>query len=590
MLAPSSSNQESSVNQAYLYSCTSYRSQPRCYLTYKTNINRVCHHCGKLMSQDVEPFEMPRRISNLLYENLEYHNLNLEDFLPENSGVHCEDCKHRNHSFWWIIFWNVIIISITLIFISAIYLMEPDLPRISIVTISLRIAFSILFLALIVEYFYIFRERQNNKPHFPVIGREPKIQVQEQLIGTVILDAQGTYKEFVESPKGNLKYSVRLTPSDFNRLRKYKKIFRLSNLRGTIESAGFIIFDSEKSIKFSDIQLSNTQQANTICLARDFTQRVGDSQWIWESNNTYDIVCSSEQQLLPIQIIPTIVNEGKNQALELTVQVNKELHGCNLREIPIIKELHLFAPISLAKCKSQEPPSRKIIRQSDEWELIWNDQEIDQGKDKIFFRTFFLLFTKPVQENMEFTGSLTVRLEGAFSGIDNLKLFYPWGRLRVEKQEAFEVFRDSFTDIVITFRLTLQHAFLRKFYTLTPPRITAREVIPNYLTVIKLVELINNENIYVQRVIENPATTSLANAQTRNRYWDVAGRYYYGVYPIDFHLLITGKENYTDEELPTTGECSFEIKIHATVTTDAKLEEEVKAFERKLVAIIKQLD
>ena len=80
----------------------------------------------------------------------------------------------------------------------------------------------------------------------------------------------------------------------------------------------------------------------------------------------------------------------------------------------------------------------------------------------------------------------------------------------------------------------------------------------------------------------------MAHAQTLNRFWDIAGRYYYGVYPIDFHLLVTGKEMYTVEDRPTTGQCTFEIKVHATVT-DTDLENEVKAFEKKLEKLINQL-
>ena len=536
---------------------------------------------------------MPQGKLRFLYENLEYCGLDLEELLPEEMGVHCEFCAHRNHSHIWIVLWNVIIIFVISFLIVVISFVNLSSQVLSVIYSLLWIAFFLLIVASILEFLGIRRDRISNIPPFPLVGRDPKIQVQELLRGKVILDSEGIYEEFAETPKGNLFFSVRLTPNDFERYKKYKKKFGVKEHIEISESAGFIAFETKNSLIFLNEDSSNRKQATTLPLKKMINWRASRydqsrSQWIWSSDHSYEIMTlANQERILPVQLIPTIVNEGSSQALELTVQVNNEFHGYDLRANPVIEELHLYAPTSLTNCKNQEPPSRKSLRRDDKLEMIWSNQELNQGKDEVYYRTFFLLFINPVRENMEFSGFLRVRLEGAFSGIDNLKLFYPWGKLRSDGGLTKE---DKFTDVIVDFQLTLQHAFLRKFYTLAPPIIKIIGLIPNYDMVIRLVEQLNYENIYVQRVIENPATTSSVDAQTRNRYWDIAGRYYYGVYPIDFHLVVTGKEKYTNEELPTTGESSFEIKIHSTVTTDTHLEDEVKAFEKKLIGMINHLN
>jgi hypothetical protein len=73
-----------------------------------------------------------------------------------------------------------------------------------------------------------------------------------------------------------------------------------------------------------------------------------------------------------------------------------------------------------------------------------------------------------------------------------------------------------------------------------PPR-EFLEVIPNDETVIRLTHALSEEGYYIKRVIENPRRSG-ARANLIRRYWDIAGRRYAGVYPIDFHIILTGEE------------------------------------------------
>ena len=68
-------------------------------------------------------------------------------------------------------------------------------------------------------------------------------------------------------------------------------------------------------------------------------------------------------------------------------------------------------------------------------------------------------------------------------------------------------------------------------------------VIPDYETVIALTNALSADEMkyYVKGVVEHPPKTGNVRTHT-NRSWDITGRYYDGVYPIDFHITLSGEE------------------------------------------------
>ena len=66
-------------------------------------------------------------------------------------------------------------------------------------------------------------------------------------------------------------------------------------------------------------------------------------------------------------------------------------------------------------------------------------------------------------------------------------------------------------------------------------------VSPNYETVILLSNVISENDFYIKQIIETkPATNPRTNFI--NRVWSILGRWYEGVYPIDFQIDIEGVE------------------------------------------------
>jgi hypothetical protein len=67
----------------------------------------------------------------------------------------------------------------------------------------------------------------------------------------------------------------------------------------------------------------------------------------------------------------------------------------------------------------------------------------------------------------------------------------------------------------------------------------------------------------VKRVIENPPSGG-RRANLVNRFWDIAGYYYDRVFPIDFHVIVTGEEEYQSGIRAHAGSAKAQILVQGS--------------------------
>jgi hypothetical protein len=174
------------------------------------------------------------------------------------------------------------------------------------------------------------------------------------------------------------------------------------------------------------------------------------------------------------------------------------------------------------------------------------------------------------------SGRLEATMKGALSGLDKLRLYSSLGRRRDDWNGAAVR-----TRIEADFKLSLRS--IRYQDVLIVRERQAREennagsfkVIPNDETVIGLTNALS-EDYYVKRVIEHPPRSG-GSADHVQRYWNIAGRRYDGVYPIEFHMVLTGEEVHSGGVRPVSGETKITIVVHGAYTNDdmkARIEEE----------------
>ncbi len=90
-------------------------------------------------------------------------------------------------------------------------------------------------------------------------------------------------------------------------------------------------------------------------------------------------------------------------------------------------------------------------------------------------------------------------------------------------------------------------------------------MVPGDETVIALTNAMSEDGYYVKHVIENPPRSG-GRADLVQRYWDIVGRRYEGVYPIDFHIILTGEEVHTGDIRPERGTTKVRIVVKGAYT------------------------
>ena len=171
-----------------------------------------------------------------------------------------------------------------------------------------------------------------------------------------------------------------------------------------------------------------------------------------------------------------------------------------------------------------------------------------------------------------------MRFDGSLSGLRGIKFHDPLGQPRGD----IEV--DIKTLVEVDFDLNLA-ALRYQDNILYQEEITREDVIPDHVMVSRLLDNISQEEFYVKRVIENPARTSKAGAHVLNRFWDLAGRKYDGIYPMDFHLVLTGADVYGSEGRAQSGKTQVEVTVQGTATDDL-MKAQIGNLKEQLVRLI----
>jgi hypothetical protein len=111
-------------------------------------------------------------------------------------------------------------------------------------------------------------------------------------------------------------------------------------------------------------------------------------------------------------------------------------------------------------------------------------------------------------------------------------------------------------------------------------------VVPNHETIALLTDMLSDQGYYVKAVVENPTQTGAGG--TRRRVWDISGRRYNGVHPINFHIGLTGDEVEKDQRvsgrrsstrvrLNVSGTYANDDMEHDIVTEQAQLWDRIRA-------------
>lgn len=573
----------------------SQKPRTRCYACGQTAVASICHHCGRAMCSQHASFTSPDRAAA---ENPEFTGLDLGLGPVGEAGMHCEACAHSVRTSSTLIWSGVVVAVLGLLALFTSMIAEPGRPGDPLGALSAIVALigmAVAILGILVRRIRFRDEMVKQRPPLPVVGTVQSPSIWEGIRGQIALDELGRYTTAVEQPEGQLSLTLSFTPRDRDRLAAYRKKFRLSADEDVQFHAGFGVLHGAVDLRFADPGLFPPGRVNTAVLIG----RVADQPFFagdgkgqasrWNIAQKYRFAVEKKTAFsLPVQIVPTLVQGEARQAIELALQLPPETgaqpaYSGTLR----VERLELRAPQSLGHVERAQPPAvggatrASPVAEEPSQIISWTTVNADRRERAARRKSFYVRFQNPIEPDTVLTGRLRVCFEGALSDVEDITLFYPLGNQR----EKVSLQRQTFVDVEFSLHLGSLR-FQEK--ASTEKRIVREGVVPDHRMITALTNSLSRAGFYVKRVIENPPHTSKAGASIANRLWDVAGRYYEGVYPVDFHLVLAGEESYGGGRY--AGKIQADVTVQGTVTDQEMRDTVVYQRDRLLQVIGDALD
>ncbi|MEV0675518.1 hypothetical protein AB0I60_03240 [Actinosynnema sp. NPDC050436] len=553
----------------------------RCCGCGSTEVVAACHHCGALMcGRDARgDGGAAKRPSS------EFAGLNIE--APE--AFHCPDCRHfTGHRPLRELLGGAAAA------VAGVLLMFAG--------VGLGLVVFLLGAAVAVGAYLVGRRRDaealRTRPPLPLPATVDSAKIRETVRGTLSLDAKGEYHTSVDPARGEFSVAMTFARADLERLALYQRKYRLSPGTGVPYHAGFAVLHGESGAVFADpesagpvIPLTGNTGGHPFFTAAD-----GRSGARWEVGSTYTVTPERDADHVPIWLTPALTPEQDQRTLEIEVQWSRIGPDSDPLVIDKFQPLTLYVPVSWGNVENAnhrplvgrrpDPQDPDTVVRCIEW-----NQVVLTEKDRAAGRlTLSVRFEERISMDDVIRGEATAFFKGTLSGLSGVEVLLPLGGRR----GAGGGLGRAGTEVHATFELSLagvRYQDLRvvpdqaKDHT-RPETEDFPGIIPDHETIARLTNALSDEGYYVKRVVENPARTS-GKAHVMNRYWDITGRRYDGVYPIDFSLSLTGEEQHNGDIRAHAGHSRVRLIVRATYATKA-MEEQIEGEWDRLGSIIRE--
>jgi len=208
----------------------------------------------------------------------------------------------------------------------------------------------------------------------------------------------------------------------------------------------------------------------------------------------------------------------------------------------------------------------------------WKRPSLGRGNPR--WLDFTVEFENPLSDQDWFEGDFQLILKGGLSDLDIVGWYNALG-YPTPPQTVSEI-----TQISGSFKLAIA-TFSYPEEVNEKVKVQKAGPIPDYRLTTALAGALASEGYYVKQIEENPPRVSRAHAYVYQRSWDVKGRRYWGLQPVDFHLVIAGEEDYQGGNVPVWGNTQVEIAVQGSASNVA-LTQRVQATTVQIEDIVRE--
>jgi hypothetical protein len=411
----------------------------------------------------------------------------------------------------------------------------------------------------------------------PVQPKATDLSLLEKVSAKITLSPDGSYQTDPSAVEGVLTMVLVFGQADRERLdRRMGKRPRAPS-RDVRFSAGRLVLKGHvgirKDLEFPGPVLALDGRTGSYPVFRAENPHVSSS---WHHAVHYQLSAEPDHSSGLVWITPSVVPESDQRALELEIQWIELGAEEKPLSLDVIELLQLRFPAewgnvvqvserAIQRTLPEDPGGSRMV----EWrQLSATEHERQTGRLTLAAR-----FERQINLKQRVQGRLVTTMKGTLSGVDGVSLYGSLGGRRNLSGASIR------TRIEADFDLSLE-SIRYQAIRIVPDRTEDGaanaypdefRLIPDYETVIELTNALSKQEYYVKRVIENPPRSG-GRASLVHRYWDIAGRRYEGVYPVDFHMVLTGEEVHRGDIRPEDGRTKIRITVKGAYLDDEMCE------------------
>jgi hypothetical protein len=433
------------------------------------------------------------------------------------------------------------------------------------------------------------------RPLLQVLPSVHAVKVTETLRGEVNLLADGRCESPVLSSGGVVELVLTLNKSDQDRLDTYRARYGLTEDDPVEFSAGFAVFAGDAGLIFDreHAPTDSFMDANAVLPGSTglsfrgevaghplFSTGPGRSTGRWMIRLPYDLQRARALDRVPLWIVPSLAEGSDRRTLHLDlrwVPLDAERPEEERRDLRFLRfdAIELVVPKVWGNVEVVSPANARIsnpetaFTRTINWKLPSPERNEHAGYD-----TLSLRFEKPIGKDDTVRGSLRASFRGTLAGITGVHMYWPAGGERPQPKASVTLQAE------VDFELSLSSVRYQAV-RLVPDGDSQLlgepfpGVFPDHRTVIALTDELSQSDYYIKQITENPPHGG-GRATLVNRVWDISGRHYKGVFPIDFHITITGEEeNHGGDFQPSAGNAYARLTVRGAYV-DQEMRDDVE--------------
>ena len=568
-----------------------------CYRCGKTDIHSAWHHCAKAMCKEhsTKAFRQGR---NKVHEpgakptSAEYGGLNLS---PVQAAVyHCEEHEHMVGGLG-----GLMVIGIVIAVVGIIVAIFALVPGIVILLVGGGTA----------GYDIVKRRRDHATlttaaPDLPIFPHMRAAHVTEYLTGGVELTKDG-YTSTVTGVSGEVTFSM--THAEWQqRLSKYRSKFRLPDDAPIGFNAGFALLQGKLGLEFAEGQPMVLDEGNGAWFRGNgtdhdlFASGHGRPEGDWNPVARYKLQDGRKPAEIPLWIVPSLAPSSDQRTLEIDLHWTPLLDDSG-PEIEVFDLIRLEVPAACGLLESTEPsnaatapPNRDQPLRVIDWEQVPPKAEVQfkyqfRQLQKRGSRPLKIRFENQIPVDATLSGRIEATFGGTLSGVTGVGLYLPGGRFT-----ETQLLQSAKTKVTVDFSVNLD-AVRYQADRLVPDESNTDDkdkheplkfpVTPNHNVIIKLTDAISKDGYYVKSVVQHAPYRDVGRTGVVNHGWDIAGRFYEGIFPVDFGIHVRGEE-FQGASGPYAGNTTVQVTVKGAYVTGGNADGTLKRLiEQKWVAL-----